>query len=306
MVRWIWAAVLVSAFLGRGIAAEPVVAPARVTIEARDTPLRGALRLLQSQAGFSYSIESTVPNVPVSLSLRNVPADDVLHVLVRQAASSIPGLRVTRRDGSYVISVHQDRVGAEKIPVGPEPLGSPALTTAFTRKVSVGFHEEGLRQVLARIFSLVGAPYTVEPNVPNVPITVNVSAGTVWNLLMQVLEVAGGQAPLEFGQFGEIYVIGLRPAPIRVGAGTAKPEPADHVTLKLDGVPLTLAAEALFRGSGYEYTLMPERSDAKVSVNVRDVPLEVALGRLAQEAARSGVRLTWKRGAVGVTQPKHQ
>jgi len=306
MARWIWAAVLVSLLAGRGIPAEPAVAPARVSIEARDTPLRGALRLLQSQAGFSFTIETTVPNVPVSLSLQNVPADDVLHVLVRQAAGSVPGLRVTRRESSYLISVHKDRVGAESIPVSPEPLGAPALTTAFTRKVSVGFHEEGLRQVLARIFSLVGAPYTIEPNVPNVPITVDVGTGTVWALLSRVLEVAGTQAPIELGQFGEIYVIGLRATPLRAVAGAENPDPADHVTLKLDGVPLALAAEALFRGSGYEYTLMPERSDAKVNVNVRDVPLEVALGRLAQEAARSGVRLTWKRSGMSPVQPKHE
>jgi hypothetical protein len=81
--------------------------------------------------------------------------------------------------------------------------------------------------------------------------------------------------------------------------------PADRVTLKLEGIPVTLAADALFRNSGYEYALTPERSEARVNLDLRDVPLEVALGRLAQEAARSGVRLTWKRGGLGGAQPNH-
>lgn len=308
MLRAIWAAVLLSLLLGGRAGAEPVTVapPARVTIEARDTPLRGALRLLQAQAGFSYTLDSTVPNVPVSLSLRNVPYEDVLHLLVRQAAGSVPGLRVTRREGAYVISVHRDRIGAETVPVAPEPLEPPALTTAFTRKVSVGFHEEGLRQVLGRVFSLVGVPYTVEPNVPNIPVTVDVRSGTIWEVLSRVLAAAQVQAPVELGQYGEVYVVALRPGPVRVGGEPERTGLADRVTLKLQGVPVTLAAEALFRGSPYEYTLMPERPEARVNLDLRDVPLEVALGRLAQEAARSGVRLTWKRRGMDPVQPNHQ
>lgn len=309
MIRWVWAAALASSLVGGGVAAEPlvtVVTPMRVSIEARDTPLRGALRLLQAQAGFSYTVESTVPNVPVSLSLKNVPVEDVLRLLVRQAAGSVPGLRVTRREGAYVISVHKDRVGEEVVPVSPEPLQAPTLTSDFTRKVSVGFREEGLRQVLSRVFSLVGVPYTIEPNVPNIPVTVDVRSGTVWEVLSRVLNAARQQVPVELGQVGEVYVVALRSNPIRVGGEPETPSPPDRVTLKLQGVPVTLAAEALFRGSGYEYTLRPERSEARVNLDLHDVPLEVALGRLAQEAARSGVRLTWKRSGMSTVQPKHQ
>jgi hypothetical protein len=308
LLRAIWAAVLLTLLAGRAASSEPVtVAPSpRVTLEARDTPLRGALRLLQAQAGFSYTLESTVPNVPVSLSLRNVPYEDVLHLLVRQAAGSVPGLRVTRREGAYVISVHRDRVGAETVPVDPEPLQPPALTTAFTRKVSVGFHAEGLRQVLARVFALVGVPYTVEPNVPNFPVTVDVRSGTIWEVLSRVLAAAQSQAPVELGQYGDVYVVALRPGPVRADGEPERTAPADRVTLRLQGVPVTLAAEALFRGTPYEYTLMPERPEARVNLDLRDVPLEVALGRLAQEAARSGVRLTWKRRGMDPVQPQHQ
>lgn len=308
MAGRIWIALLLSFLIVGGSGAEPAPAPppARVTLETRDTPLRGALRLLQAQAGFSYTLDSTVPNVPVSLSLRNVPYEDVLHLLVRQAAGSVPGLRVTRREGAYVISVHRDRVGAETVPVSPEPLDTPALTAAFTRKVSVGFHEEGLRQVLARVFSLVGVPYTVEPNVPNIPVTVDVRNGTVWELLSRVLAAAQLQAPVELGQFGEVYVVALKPGPVRAGGEPEKPAAADRVTLKLQGVPVKLAADALFHGTAYEYTLMPARSEAKVNLDLRDVPLEVALGRLAQEANRSGVRLTWKLRGMDPVQPQHQ
>lgn len=305
MTRGIWVAVLVPLLLLHPASAEPTAGTAkRVSLEARDTPLRGALRLLQAQAGFSYALETTVPNVPVSLSLKNVPFEDVLHVVVRQAAGSVPGLRLTRREGAYLVSVHTDRVGMETFAAGPEPLGPPLLTEAFTRKVSVGFREEGLREVLGRVFALVNVPYTVEPNVPNVPVTVDVRAGTVWDVLSQVLDAARLQAPVELGQCGEVYVIGLRTAPVRAG-GAAPSSPPDRVTLTLDRVPVAVAAEALFRNSGYEYALTPGRSEARVNLDFRDVSLEEALERLAQEAARSGVRLTWKRSGLSSTQPNH-
>ena len=56
-----------------------------------------------------------------------------------------------------------------------------------------------------------------------------------------------------------------------------------------------LAADALFQGTGYHYTLTPDRSNVMVNLDLRNVPLELALNRLAQEASRLGVRLTWSR-----------
>lgn len=275
-----------------GVSAQPeVVVRPRGAIECRDTPLRGAVALLGAQSGLVIRVDDTVPSVRVTLSLKGVPYEDILRVLVRQAAVTAPGLRVARESGAYL--VHRIAVEAPgKAPVpAAEPLGSPILSPAFLRKISVGFRDEGARQALARVFELAGAPLSIEPNVPNVPVTVDIRRGTVWEAVRLTLRAVQEQSPAAqvlLGQIGEVYVVALRSAAPDEAA-------ADRITLKLDRVPLTLAAEALFRGSGYRYAFSPEPGDRTVSLNLQDVPLEVALGRLEQEASRAGVRLTWTR-----------
>ena len=280
-----------------GAQQDAVEAPARVSLETRDTPLRGALRLLQAQSKIVYRLESSVPNVPVSVSLRNVLPEDLLRVVVRQAAGSVPGLRVRQMGDKYEIQVAHDRVGEVQVPAPPEALAPPTLTQPFLRKVSVGFRNEGLHPALARVFNLVGVPFTIEPNVPNAAVTADVRNGTIWQALLEVLRAGGEDAQLELGQIGEVYVVALRPAPLATDPAAAKPLAGapERITLKLDGVPLRLAADALFQGTSYHYTLTPDRTNVMVNLDLRNVPLELALNRLSQEALRLGVRLTWSR-----------
>jgi hypothetical protein len=300
MRRWLLLLILVLAAPAARVGAQaaPDDRP-RGSFECRDTPLRDALALLRAQSNLEIKLEEAAPNVPVTLALYDVPYEDILRVLVRQVAVTVPGVRVTRLGATY--AVHRVPPPADGTPqhLVSEPLGSPSLTTALLRKVSVGFGQEGLRQALTRVFSLAGAQVSVEPNVPNVPITVNLRNGTLWNCLQQILESAQARTPagtLRLGQIGEVYVVALLPSAAPEGnANTPSGRTGDRISLKLDEVPLKLAAEALFRGTGYRYTFTPDAEGKTVSLNLQEVPLDVALGRLAQEASRVGVRLTWTR-----------
>jgi len=290
-MRW-WLMFLLALSACPEVYSQPaVVVRPRGAIECRDTPLRGAVALLAAQSGLAIRVDDSVPDVRVTLALKGLPYEDLLRVLVRQAAVTAPGLRVAREVGAYLVHrIPVEVPGKAPVPAS-EPLASPTLTPAFLRKVSVGFREEGARQALARVFELAGAPLSIEPNVPNVPVTVDIRRGTVWEAVRLTLRAAQELSPatqLLLGQIGEVYVVALRSEAPGEAAG-------DRITLKLDRVPLTLAAEALFRGTGYRYAFSPEPGDRTVSLNLQDVPLEVALGRLEQEASRAGVRLTWTR-----------
>jgi hypothetical protein len=293
-----WLLVLLALLAGAGPArAQPAdaVAPRRGSIDCRDTPLRSALALLSAQSGMLIKLEEAVPNVRVTLTLDDAPYEDILRVLVRQAAISVPGLRVSRLGDAYAVHRLVARPMENTLVLAAEPLASPTLNAAFLRKLSVGFREEGARQAFARVLELADVPFAIEPDVPNVPVTVNLRTGTAWEALRMILTAAQARSPmpnaqLVLGQIGEIYVVALRPAV----TGETSP-PVDRITLNLDQVPLKLAAEALFRGTGYQYALSPEPGDRTITLNLRDAPLEVALGRLEQEASRAGVRLTWMR-----------
>ncbi|MGV3723072.1 MAG: hypothetical protein ACO1SX_19405 [Actinomycetota bacterium] len=295
-MRWCLLVLLALCGCAGAVCAQPAegVAP-RGSLDCRDTPLRSALALLRAQSGLVIKLDESVPNVRVTLTLNDVPYEDILRVLVRQTAVSVPGLRVSRLGDAYAVHRLVAQPGEPTLILAAEPLASPTLNTGFLRKVSVGFRDEGARQALARVFDLAGAPFAIEPNVPNVPVTVNVRTGTAWEALRLILTAAQEQSPIRFsqivvGQIGEVYVVALRSA----APGEASPA-VDRITLTLDQVPLKLAAEALFRGTTYRYAFSPAPGDRTISLHLQDVPLEVALGRLEQEASRAGVRLTWAR-----------
>src|SRR5678809_546163 len=78
------------------------VAPdARVTLDLRETPLKDAVPLLFRGSGEQYTIASNVPNVPITLNIRDVSLPSALRLMVRQAASAVPGLVATREGGVY-------------------------------------------------------------------------------------------------------------------------------------------------------------------------------------------------------------
>jgi hypothetical protein len=79
----------------------------KISLDVREIPLRDAISLLFRGSGLQYSIDPNVPNVPITLSIRDVALQPALRLIVRQAATQVPGLTQSRDGEIYVIRIRQ-------------------------------------------------------------------------------------------------------------------------------------------------------------------------------------------------------
>jgi type II secretory pathway component GspD/PulD (secretin) len=93
----------------RSAVAPPEVAslpqPARdrkVSVTLREAAFRSAVDSLFRGTGVQYSIDAAVPNVPVSLFLKDVPLQQIFRLFLQQAAVGAPGL-TSRREGDVIL-----------------------------------------------------------------------------------------------------------------------------------------------------------------------------------------------------------
>lgn len=84
----------------------------KVTVQFQQTPLRDAISKLFFASGLQYSIAADVPNVPITLSARDVSVPQGLRLLVRQADTLAPGLTSTKANDVYIIRMRsaEDRL----------------------------------------------------------------------------------------------------------------------------------------------------------------------------------------------------
>lgn len=120
-----WLAALCLALILPVHAQNPQNAPEtrpRLSVQLKAVPLRDAIQMVFNGSGQQYAIDPNVPNLPITLDLRDVTVDQALRIMVRQATPSIPGLTV-RRDGEVYLIKIQDALLAnqeltfEKVPV---------------------------------------------------------------------------------------------------------------------------------------------------------------------------------------------
>jgi len=89
------AAVVAAAAIGGPVWAQ-VVDPApklderKISLNLKDAPLRSALEMVFRGAGLQYAIEPNVPNIPITLSVREVSARQALRLILRQASTAMP------------------------------------------------------------------------------------------------------------------------------------------------------------------------------------------------------------------------
>jgi hypothetical protein len=79
----------------------------KITLDLRETPLRDAVALLFRGSGLQYAIDPNVTNVPITLNIRDVPLESALRLVIRQAASLVPGLTSTRDGNIYSVRIRQ-------------------------------------------------------------------------------------------------------------------------------------------------------------------------------------------------------
>ena len=93
-----------------------------VTLNLRDTPLRNAIDLIFQGSGLQYAVAPNVPNVPVTVNVRDLSLQSALRLVLRLGAVSVPGLTHGRDGDVYVIRIRRQPTR------GPQPLDAEGET----------------------------------------------------------------------------------------------------------------------------------------------------------------------------------
>jgi hypothetical protein len=76
----------------------------KVTVSFKEMPLRKALAILFKDSKLKVDVYSNVRDVPITLSIRDVPFDTIVRLIVRQADVAISGgVEYRYRSGTYRI-----------------------------------------------------------------------------------------------------------------------------------------------------------------------------------------------------------
>src|SRR5437660_861823 len=144
-----WLALSGAAMLALTVALAPAPARAqgtdadkKVTLNLRDTPLRDAINLLFTGSGYQFSIDPNVPNIPISLNIRDVGLQQALRLIVKQAATLQPGLTFSRDGDIFVIKIRQQTAPAPETGNEPPPESQAGDIEALTwEKIPVQFND---------------------------------------------------------------------------------------------------------------------------------------------------------------------
>jgi hypothetical protein len=77
----------------------------KVHLDLRGTPLRAAIQQLFRNSGEQYAVDPNIPDVPITLNIRDVSLPAALRLILRQAAAQIPGLTQTKDGDVFVIRI---------------------------------------------------------------------------------------------------------------------------------------------------------------------------------------------------------
>src|SRR5262249_12343423 len=85
--------------------AQPPPPEKRGTLNLNRTPPRSPLEQLFQGPGLQYAVDATVPNPPVTLNFRDLPATTALRALVRLASAQVPGLTFNEDNGIFIVKI---------------------------------------------------------------------------------------------------------------------------------------------------------------------------------------------------------
>jgi hypothetical protein len=273
----------------------------RTSIDCRNVPLRTALRTLVQNAGLRHNVRYETPDIRVSLQLRDVPFEDALAALLRQASFSGTQYRLFRTPEGYTVRSGSKLFQNERED-WPALLTPAEPTAAFLRKEQAVANSVVLRDALRQVFTAAGAVYVMDENLPNVTLTVPPApSATLWGNLLRIMGEARRSIPgLYVGQIGEIYVIAMRPhLPVKIESPSLQDGPYGSqrkISIRLVETPLRAAIDAVFAGTGHQYAVNPDVPDVPINVEIRDLPFQTALRLILRIAARQVPGLTVSKG----------
>ena len=250
----------------------------RVTLEVKQTPLRAVFAQFTRLTGFRVVVDPNAPDIPVTLNVRDVSPDALMRIITRQAATAIPGLASGRDGNIYIIRIRP--IGdAEEHPVDfgrPDP--------RLNRKVSLSLERVTLREAVDQVLARSGVQYAVDPQVPQGLVSLKVKDVSNFEALRALLEEGRLSIPeLEVMRVRGVYIfrfVPLEPPNARasLAAQTAR------VTVNLQGSTLSEVLNAVFRGTGLQYSVPPQLQKTPVSVRAENITLREALELINRSA----------------------
>jgi hypothetical protein len=80
----------------------------KVTLTLREAPLRAVLDQVFAGSGLQYVVDAGVPDVPITLNIREVGLQSALRMVVRLAAGQAPGLTQAREGEVFIIRIRRE------------------------------------------------------------------------------------------------------------------------------------------------------------------------------------------------------
>jgi hypothetical protein len=199
----------------------------RITLKLENTPLREAIETVLRGSGVQYAIDPSVPNVPINLNIRDTGLQAALRLVIRQGATAVPGLTLSREGEVYRVRVRNDSTAEAGPPAEPRE----------QKKVTVNFRDTPLRDAINIIFTGTGEQFSVDPNVPNVPVNLNLRDVRLEAALRMIIRQAAVAIPgLGLTRDKDLWVVHVGPV------STPDVGPAGPITAELpaawDRIPL--------------------------------------------------------------------
>ena len=125
----------VFAFQGQAAGGERLI-----SVNVKDIPIKSAIDLIFSGSGTQYVVEPNVPNVPVTLNIQGKPMEQILRILIRSAASQIPGLTQKREGDVYIIGIRPPAPEPTNTTEEPAPEDQSTLSDVTWEKIPIQFN----------------------------------------------------------------------------------------------------------------------------------------------------------------------
>jgi hypothetical protein len=167
-----------------------------VSANLKAVPLRLALRLLvASNKGAALVVDPNVPDVTIEATIKHRPFLEALHQVVRLASSEKTRVEFGITLDAIIVRVNPNTPEEEKANPGAR------------RKVLLSLKEIPLRRALDMIFMGSGLQYSVNPIVPNLPVTLELKSVPIEQALPMLVEALAKQVQLGITLEQDVYVV---------------------------------------------------------------------------------------------------
>jgi hypothetical protein len=174
----------------------------RVSLRVHELPLRAAVERLTRDRDVWCAVDPNVPDVPVTTVFSNVSLESGVWLLAGAASEHGPRLAIRREGVNFALAIER-----------PASTGSSAQTARAgwrgSRLVNLNLKYTPLRKALGAAGP--GIRFRVEPDVPDVRVTLRLRNLTPDAAVRQIVGVASLQARgVSFTRSGDVYVVHLR------------------------------------------------------------------------------------------------